>query len=46
MNCLLIIPPEIDKKSLYSKTKLNQEGVFPPLGLAYIAAVLKIVVSK
>jgi len=41
MNCLLIIPPEIDKKSLYSKTKLNQEGVFPPLGLAYIAAVLK-----
>lgn len=38
-NCLLIVPPE--KKAINTVEELTQEGIYPPLGLAYIAAALK-----
>jgi anaerobic magnesium-protoporphyrin IX monomethyl ester cyclase len=42
INCLLIVPPVKEAtKSVYTETELRQEGAFPPLGLAYIAASLK-----
>jgi radical SAM superfamily enzyme YgiQ (UPF0313 family) len=39
---LLIVPPQRQSSvNKYTKRELGQEGVFPPLGLAYIAAVLQ-----
>lgn len=42
LTVLLIVPPQRESVlNKYTKRELGQEGVFPPLGLAYIAAVLK-----
>lgn len=37
-SCILIVPPE--EKSVIDK-EMGQEGIFPPLGLAYLASVLR-----
>lgn len=42
MKCVLVVPPERKPdKNKFNSRELGQEGLFPPLGLGYIGAVLK-----
>ncbi len=40
--CVLIVPPERKPdKNKFNKRELGQEGIFPPLGMGYIASFLR-----